>query len=442
MIATLGPLCIVAALSGVHAAAPSLLAVRLKDFAGAQCSRCSRSRAAPFSLSAMPAPASTLPSDAAVRQLRERTVQAVLIVMFLVYPSASTEIVKSFRYGVGCDFSIRSARLQSELKGGGSHIIPTLPVKLTSCRYLIVVHANEVRRNRHVLLGLGVMPTFPRCVFSGRCYEFDHGRSYLSVDFRIDCASGRYRAMSVYSAVMMVLIPIGFPAALFWVLWRLRWQLYPMNRDRCLRVRHSPDSSTPCVVACVEAECTSPKDRAELHAKVQRLGAWLMQPTRVRNPAPVAASASATSSTTSVSVSSTGGVPSIGPGAGSSCGHVLRVWESSPGPGDPALQRGGEAMFHYALPPSHTPAAAAAVDAMVRAWHLAPGRYCADADIEARRLDPTIQHLKFAYQVREQEVYTPRGAMGARWCLVYESLSACESAGKPPVGNVWSVLGA
>ncbi len=104
MIATLGPLCIVAALSGVHAAAPSLLAVRWKDFAGAQCSRCSRSRAAPFSLSAMPAPASTLPSDAAVRQLRERTVQAVLIVMFLVYPSASTEIVKSFRYGVGCWF--------------------------------------------------------------------------------------------------------------------------------------------------------------------------------------------------------------------------------------------------------------------------------------------------------------------------------------------------
>jgi hypothetical protein len=76
------------------------------------------------------------------------------------------------------------------------------------------------------------------------------------------------------------------------------------------------------------------------------------------------------------------------------------VWDSSPGPGHPTLQGSGEAMFHYALPPSHTPAAVAAVEAMVRAWHLAPGRYSAAADMETRANDPAIQHLKFAYQVR------------------------------------------
>jgi len=57
-------------------------------------------------------------------------------------------------------------------------------------------------------------------------------------------------------------------------------------------------------------------------------------------------------------------------------------------------------MFHYALPPACTPAAAAAVNDVVRAWHLSPGRYDMEADIKARDDKPEVQHLALLYRVR------------------------------------------
>jgi hypothetical protein len=97
MFATLVPLGIVAVSSSVHAAAPSLLAMRWNGVARSLLSCCSRCRSIQLPLSAPPVPASTPPTATAIRQLRDRTVQAVVTVMFLVYPLVSTEIVKSFR---------------------------------------------------------------------------------------------------------------------------------------------------------------------------------------------------------------------------------------------------------------------------------------------------------------------------------------------------------
>jgi hypothetical protein len=209
-----------------------------------------------------------------------------------------------------------------------------------------------------------------------RCLEFDGGKSYLSADLRIDCDSTRYHQMFAYSAVMVVVIPIGFPVGFFWALWRHRRSLYPMNRGRCLRVRHSSDSATPCIVACVEAHFSAAA-REVLHDQLQHLGRALLcdahsSPTAHGTVAPVT----------------------------SSSGGACTTWSPAPGPGDPSLQHAGEPMFHYALPPTHTPAQSAAVDVVVAAWHLAPERYVVAVDVNARRDDPSIQHLSFLYEVR------------------------------------------
>jgi hypothetical protein len=200
--------------------------------------------------------------------------------------------------------------------------------------------------------------------------DFDNGKRYLSADLRIDCSSGRYRAMLAYALVMMAVIPAGFPLAFVMVLRRHRSQLFPANRNRSVRVRHSATAAAPCIVACVEAEFLA-RDQAEFGSRMQLLGAAMQaggrRPLGRLGPQ----------------------VASTGPCA----------WGPHLGPGDPALQRGGEAMFHFALPSSHTAALAAAVDGVVREWHLAPARYSVAADMEARAADPSVQHLVFLYEV-------------------------------------------
>jgi hypothetical protein len=207
-----------------------------------------------------------------------------------------------------------------------------------------------------------------------RCLEFDGGKSYLSADLRIDCSSTRYREMFAYSAAMVVVIPIGFPLGFFWALWRHRRNLYPMNHRRCLRVQHSADGSTPCIVACVEAQFTAAA-REVLHDQLQRLGRSLLQ----CDPQPTPSSGA-----------------TIAPVSGSS-GGACTIWDSAPGAGDDSLMRSGETMFHYTLPPTHIPAKSAAVDAVVAKWHLA--HYDVAADVNARREDSSIQHLSFLYEV-------------------------------------------
>jgi hypothetical protein len=221
------------------------------------------------------------------------------------------------------------------------------------------------------------------CAVRHRCLEFDDGKRFLSADLNIDCDSRRYRTMFSYSIVMIVLIPIGFPLGFFWALWQHRRGLYPMNRGRCLRVQHSPDGATPCIVACVEAQF-SPAAREVLHRKVQRLGQLLQLEAEVssrgrRRGCPAA-----------------GGIATPAPPTGG----VGAAWDPMPGPGNPSLQHDGASMFHYALPPTNTPTKVAAVDAMVDAWHLAPSRYDVAADVGARLADPSVRHLAFLYEVR------------------------------------------
>jgi hypothetical protein len=178
------------------------------------------------------------------------------------------------------------------------------------------------------------------------------------LSIRWDSAS----AFVAYSVVMVAVVPIGFPLVLFLALYRHRRRLYPMNRDRAVRVRHSPNTTTPCVVAYVE-DLLSATEVAELHGRIQRVAETL----QVDEPSA---------------------------GTGITCGGPSAP---APGPGHPSLQHGGEAMSHFLLPSTCAPTAAAAVDAVVRAWHLAPSRYNMTADIEARDADEAVKHLTFLF---------------------------------------------
>ncbi len=233
-----------------------------------------------------------------------------------------------------------------------------------------------------------------RCVFhtAARCLKFDGGRRALSADLRIDCDSHLYYRMKAYSVVMLVLIPVGFPLAFLWVLWRHRDSLYPRNRDRCVRVLHSPDVATACVVACVEAHFSNAA-RLEFHSKMQQLGRELLASVP---PTPDELQRAAGGPHSMPAASAPAGCA-----AGAAVCEAVASWEPAPGPGNAALQRPGEAMFHYALPPTHAPAQAAAVNTVMEAWHIAPDRYCGEDDVNTRRADPSVQHLTFLFEVRD-----------------------------------------
>jgi hypothetical protein len=229
-------------------------------------------------------------------------------------------------------------------------------------------------------------------VVSRRCLEFDDGHEYLSADLRIDCDSRMYREMFAYSMIMFVVIAIGFPLGFFLALWPHRRSLYPMNRDRCVRVRHSPDGATPCIVACVEAQFSSAA-REAFHNQLLQLERVLHAQHQQSQGSVVAGLASASASGGASSGGAGGASSSVG---GPATGTTLKA---VPGPGHPSLQHAGEPMFHYGLPATHAPAQAAVVDAAVRDWHLALGRYDVAVDVSARRNNPSVQHLSFLFEV-------------------------------------------
>ncbi len=304
------------------------------------------------------APPGPPPPSVGVVRLRAWATKAAFGLMFLVYPAVSTEILKSFRW-------VRARHwptLMTDAPLGFCFVSkPTAPV----CRVRYRVH---------------------------RCLDLDDGHEYLSADLRIDCDSPKYKTMLAYSVVMMVVIPIGFPVAFLWVLWRHRRSLYPKNRDRCVRVLHSSDAGSPCIVACVEGEFSTAA-REVFHRKVQELGRTLQIVPEARccrclraTGRPASSAAPASSSTCAPT-----------PAGALSCG--VTAWDAMPGPGHPSLQRAGEPMFHYALPPSFCSDHAAAVNEVADAWHLAPHHYCMRADLDARRADPGVQRFSFLYEV-------------------------------------------
>ncbi len=197
-----------------------------------------------------------------------------------------------------------------------------------------------------------------------RVFDVGTGLFLFDADVSIRWDSPRGKALVAYSVVMVAVVAVGFPLVLFWALFRHRRRLHPMNRDCIVRVRHSPDNTAPCVVAYVE-DLLSATEVAELRKRLQRLVATLQLDGH----------------------SAVSGMSCRGPSA------------PAPGPGHPSLQRGGEAMSHFLLPSTCTPAAATAVDGVVRAWHLAPGRYNMAADIEARDADEAVRHLTFLFNV-------------------------------------------
>jgi len=73
-------------------------------------------------------------------------------------------------------------------------------------------------------------------VRSLRCDTFDDGSSFVKADYRISCASGRYRAMMLYAVVMCLVYPVGVPALAFGLLYLRRDVAYPANQSRVLSV--------------------------------------------------------------------------------------------------------------------------------------------------------------------------------------------------------------
>jgi hypothetical protein len=73
-------------------------------------------------------------------------------------------------------------------------------------------------------------------VKSLRCVTFDNGESYLKEDFRINCASSRYRSMMAYCVAMLMLFPCGIPLFFFVSLWRHRRRIFQQNDGRFMDV--------------------------------------------------------------------------------------------------------------------------------------------------------------------------------------------------------------
>ena len=74
-------------------------------------------------------------------------------------------------------------------------------------------------------------------VKSLRCQSFDDGTNRLIVDYRIDCYSERYKAMTAYCIAMFLVFPIGIPLFTLRALYMHRFAIFPRNRGRYLRVR-------------------------------------------------------------------------------------------------------------------------------------------------------------------------------------------------------------
>ena len=54
------------------------------------------------------------------------------------------------------------------------------------------------------------------------CEELDNGKNYLRADYSIECNTAWHRALMVYSAVMVLLYPVGIPALYAYLLFKNR----------------------------------------------------------------------------------------------------------------------------------------------------------------------------------------------------------------------------
>ena len=84
-----------------------------------------------------------------------------------------------------------------------------------------------------------VIPTISRQIcLSFRCKAFEEGETYLSADMSISCNSERYRAMTSFATIMMLVYPFGVPLLLFVMLAKFRKRFNPpLSRDEAEAVR-------------------------------------------------------------------------------------------------------------------------------------------------------------------------------------------------------------
>ena len=61
---------------------------------------------------------------------------------------------------------------------------------------------------------------------SFRCSEFDVGsdspQRYLTADMSVDCDSDEYTAIIAWAGVTLVMLPVGVPAVMHWVMYKNR----------------------------------------------------------------------------------------------------------------------------------------------------------------------------------------------------------------------------
>lgn len=125
----------------------------------------------------------------------------VFTILFLIYPSTSTNIFSTFQYMLlHHDFPSHSAH---------SHGSPHL-------------HSLPLIRYAH---------WFALCWPSNRCKPFDDGTWRLRADLLIDCNSDAHKLMYIYAGVMVAIYPIGAPALYAYLLFRCHGKALTRIKD-------------------------------------------------------------------------------------------------------------------------------------------------------------------------------------------------------------------
>ena len=106
-----------------------------------------------------------------------------------------------------------------------------------------IVMDKGMRKRDMVVYFLNVLflalPTISRQIcLSFRCKDYGEAGMYLSADMSISCNSERYRTMTSFATVMMLIYPFGVPLLLFVMLAKFRKRFNsPLARDEAEAVR-------------------------------------------------------------------------------------------------------------------------------------------------------------------------------------------------------------
>ena len=78
-----------------------------------------------------------------------------------------------------------------------------------------------------------VLPTVSVKIFSTfACHAFDNGRSFLKVDYSIDCQAPQHSQFVQFASLMVLVYPIGIPAMYYYLLWKKKALLDPGQEEK------------------------------------------------------------------------------------------------------------------------------------------------------------------------------------------------------------------